>query len=45
MERGQQGIWAADGRDICFLLEYDTGIMDSSLSQRVSHLSSAGLGL
>jgi len=25
VERGQQGIWAADGRDICFVLEYDTG--------------------
>ncbi len=39
------GVWAEDGHETTFLTEYDTVVMDSSLSQRVSHLSSAGLGL
>jgi hypothetical protein len=35
------GVWAQDGTDIAFLLEYDTVVMDSSLSQGVSYLSPA----
>jgi hypothetical protein len=37
------GTWAEDGRDITFLLEYDTVVMDSSLSQQASCLSVVGL--
>ena len=39
------GTWAEDGQRVSFLLEYDTVVMDSSLSQQVCYLSSAGLGL
>jgi hypothetical protein len=38
------GTWAEDGRATSFLLEYDTVVMDSSLSQRADYLSAAGLG-
>jgi hypothetical protein len=36
------GIWAEEGSEVVFALEHDTVVRDSSLSQRVSCLGSAG---